>query len=187
MSTTLIFAELLIIGLQATVWLALAVVATSGLRWADLAAVSIGSGWQPVILAVALAFVYSIGILVDRIADLVFWPWDRSLKAKYIPESPDPVLVLRAEIGDENKALSEHLQYTRSRMRIVRASALNFALITLLACVVVRPLEAPRWAALIVFFGSGLVAASVYAWTNLTKTYLLMVKASYLRRGRPVS
>jgi|YNPNPStandDraft_1061719.scaffolds.fasta_scaffold104357_2 hypothetical protein len=184
MSTTLLFAELLIIGLQATIWLSLIVVNIWGYKWLSaLQAVGL-SDWQTVIVVLALSFVYVLGIIIDRVADLIFSGWDKRIREKIIPNAPLPIAVMRFELGKDNEYLNRQFEYTRSRMRIARASSVNFSLITLLAIqfVLLHLQGNPGQIGYLIFlsvFGSFLVCTTLYSWYKLERTYFGLVRANY--------
>lgn len=184
MSTTLLFAELLIIGLQATIWLSLLIVNIWGYRWLSTIQAIGFSDWQTVIVVLALSFVYVLGIIIDRVADLFFSGWDKRIREKIIPNAPLPIAVMRFELGKDNEYLNRQFEYTRSRMRIARASSINFALIILLAILfVLNHLQGdPGQVGYLIFllvFGSFLVCATLYTWHKLERTYFELVKANY--------
>ena len=69
MATTAIFAEILIIGLEAVVWLALLVASIFG---TDIVPIQGLKDWQYLIILFVVAIAYVLGILVDRVADTAF-------------------------------------------------------------------------------------------------------------------
>ena len=69
MATTAIFAEILIIGLQAGVWLALLVASIFGTEFVPIQGLG---DWQYLIILFVVAIAYVLGILIDRAADTVF-------------------------------------------------------------------------------------------------------------------
>jgi len=184
MSTTLLFAELLIIGLQATIWLSLLIVDIWGYKWLS-AFQNIGlSDWQTVIVVLALSFIYVLGIIFDRVADLVFSGWDKRIRDKIIPNAPLPIAVMRFELGKDNEYLNRQFEYTRSRIRIARASAINFTLTTFLAIlfILIHLKGNPAQVGYLIFLfvlGSFLVGATIYTWHKLERTYFGLVKANY--------
>jgi hypothetical protein len=126
MNTTLIFAELLIIGLQASIWLFLVVLAIFGTNWIQGLATFGIADWQTVIVVVAISIVYVLGVIVDRLADLVFTRWDIKIREQTYPNAPLTLGVMRFQLGKDNEYLNRQFEYTRSRMRIARASSLIF-------------------------------------------------------------
>jgi hypothetical protein len=69
MATTAMFIEILIIGLQAVVWLALLAASIFGTKSVQLQNLS---DWETLIVVLVFAIAYVLGILVDRLADTVF-------------------------------------------------------------------------------------------------------------------
>ena len=81
MTTTAIFAELLVTGLQAIVWLVLASLSVAGLTWIDVGTVATRfKDWASLISVFVLGFAYALGIIVDRVADSLFYPMDKGLR-----------------------------------------------------------------------------------------------------------
>ena len=62
MSTTLLFVELLIAGIQVVVWLVLLVLCVFGYQWAAALPFTLLSEWQALIAVIVLSFVYVLGI-----------------------------------------------------------------------------------------------------------------------------
>ena len=78
MSTTDLFVELIVIGIGAALWLSLLVFTVFGTNWVSAEAMS-----SLLALIPLAATVYVLGIVVDRIADIVFnWLWDQRMRRK---------------------------------------------------------------------------------------------------------
>jgi hypothetical protein len=185
MSTTLLFVELLIAGTQVSVWLALLLVTLFGYSWIPLQRVA---DWQNIMLVLFLTFSYTLGVVFDRLADSVFEPWNRHLKDKFIPNPPLPIVVMRFEVGKDNKYLNNQFEYTRSRMRIARASAINAVLIAIIgtAFALVRvdgTTSGQKTGLCAATLAVGMCIASLcaFAWRNMMRTYLELVKVNYER------
>ena len=184
MNTTLLFAELLIIGLQASLWLFLLALLSFGVNWLQsLKAIGLAD-WQTVIVVVALSIVYVIGIIVDRLADLVFSSWDKRIRDSIIPKAPVPIAVMRFQLGKDNEYLNRQFEYTRTRMRISRASILNFALSTVFGVWLIfqqlsNSADKTRFVVIILSFGLLLTLSAVYTWQKLTRTYFGLVKSNW--------
>ncbi|HEX6902135.1 MAG TPA: hypothetical protein VF789_20635 [Thermoanaerobaculia bacterium] len=134
MSTTAIFVELLVIGIQTALWVML-VVATfqpEVIHPPEL------SKWEGLITAGAFAVCYSLGILVDRIADLIFVaarPKDVIDSAQWIKRwrnriSNEKIDTSALALAFKEGKASEYLDYFRSRIRITRALSVNALLAT---------------------------------------------------------
>ena len=185
MNTTLLFAELLIIGLQASVWLFFMALVIFGVNWFQFLT-SVGlADWQTVIVVVALSVIYVIGIIIDRLADLAFTAWDKKMRNKFFPNAPFPIGVMRFQLGKDNEYLNRQFEYTRSRMRISRASILNFALTTIFGVWLIFQLQFPSPAEKTKFIvtalcgGILLTISALYTWHRLTQTYITLVKSNW--------
>lgn len=183
MDTTLLFAGLLIAGTQVFVWLFMLILTLFGYSWIQVQGVA---DWQNVAVILFLAFSYALGVVFDRFADSIFEPWNRHLKNKAIPNPLLPIAVMVFEVGKDNEFLAHQFQYTRSRMRIARASTINMGLITIIAIVFVlvriqgmANSDKIGLCVAMLIIGACIVSLCAYAWRKLMETYLELVKASY--------
>ena len=136
MATTALFVEILIVGLQATAWLAGLVIAFTGpppWTWAQV------KDGVPLLTLGLLAAAYMFGILVDRAADSAYGAIRRGLRRLGIvrPDRPRPAAVsaMRLWIMKESDGISKFIDYQRTRVRIARATALNLLVATPVATV----------------------------------------------------
>jgi hypothetical protein len=188
MSTTLLFAELLIAGFEVVVWFVILVFTVFGYDWVFKVQTQIFSDWQILISVVALAFVYVLGILFDRFADMIFSKWDRAISKRIFGEEAAIVFaVKRFQISKENEYLHYQFEYTRSRQRIARASALNFAITTVLAFVFVATrLQGSSYYATLLWFiaivGIFLTVLAIITWYKLINSYCKLIKISVANR-----
>jgi hypothetical protein len=166
--TIAVFAEILIVGLQAAVWVLLTILAIFGNNWLDLAELK---DWETLVTVLILAAAYVLGVLMDRIADSIIGglgpgrQWARTR--------------LDVLSGARSEDLIRSLEYLRSRVRIARGTSLNFFLIALatLAFGLTRTsaLKSPPGIGLLLasvamLFGVSFV--SFFIWTRLEKSYL---------------
>lgn len=184
MSTTLLFVELLIAGIQVVVWFVLLILTVFGYEWIFAFPAEALRDWQLLITAVILSFVYVLGILFDRLADLMFSKWDRSIGRQRFPDAPHSFSVVRFQITKDNEYLNHQFEYTRSRLRIARASSLNFALTTILGLVFVatRLQGAENYSKLLIFIavsGIFLTSLAIITWYYLVKSYFGLIRANY--------
>ena len=165
MATTAVFAEILLVGVQALIWIALAAMIVVGpekvtaLEWEAL------DSWSALLSFVALGLAYAAGVVVDKLADVFFEALVRPLLVgKKDPEHGKKRLFVRLHGGD----MTTFLDYVRNRLRIARATALNIALITGFAAWLV-----PGGAAkvLVACFGISAFGLTVFAWTQLDATW----------------
>ena len=73
MTSTAIFAEILVVGLQATVWLTLLCLWIADVNGIPVGSITARLGrlkeWATLITTFVLGFAYTLGIIVDRLAD----------------------------------------------------------------------------------------------------------------------
>jgi len=136
MTTTALMVEVLIVGVQTAIWILLSLGAIFGHRWLlDLKAIM--KGWELPGAIAALGVVYTLGVFVDRVADVLFIlirPHDVLLRSRWISRHAragghDQRMALRAY----EKRTVQFLEQVRSRVRIARASVVNIPLITVTA------------------------------------------------------
>jgi hypothetical protein len=146
MSTTVVFAELLVIGIQTAVWVALLVASLEPALFRHLDLESLRE-WEGLVTAALFALFYSLGVLVDRLADvlaLTIRPSEQMGKIGWLTSAQSALSRRKQEKGapiklvelafKEGKAL-EYLDYFRSRIRLTRALTINSILTTLSAIV----------------------------------------------------
>jgi hypothetical protein len=163
-----VFVELLVTGVQAFVWIALLIVTIFGKGWVS---VKTEPGFEVVLIAIALAFAYALGILIDRVADWIFRPFDNRLRGKNREQPTE----WRLEVLARYPELAKDLAYSRGRSRIARATSLNVTLITAagLAFLWVRtsfPPPGGAWQVVAgVLLGLGLAVLAFFTWLSITK------------------
>jgi hypothetical protein len=182
MATTAIFAEILIVGLQATVWVALLVITILGPRQIDLAKLT---DWSTLITAFVLAIAYTLGIVVDRVTDSVFDPWDQAVRKDNLSASLPSVHRMRLCIMSEGAGVAAFLDYVRSRVRIARSTAFNVALI-ISAAILLQVTRPEMMAGLsqgnlyaLAAFGIGVFILAVFTWERTSRTYYWRVEEAY--------
>lgn len=131
MSTTAIFVELLIIGIHAAMWIGFLVVTFLPTSFAlDLSELA---KWNALVTMAILAICYSLGILVDRLADTFFGllrPGKILLSSRVIRRLHGRFTRLSSEVTPFELAIREGkafevFSYYRSRIRITRSLAIN--------------------------------------------------------------
>ena len=176
MNTTNLFVELIVIGVGALAWLTLLVLALFGWEWVPTTQVFSTVGLVPI-----LSLIYVLGVVSDRIADLLFDRlWERDLRKTRFLEVAD-YHAARRQILTRSERLSEVLEYMRSRLRICRGWALNSVLIAVALNLFIRlRLSQYPSALLLSLFGTAAIllfaAASWYTWRSLTVTEYRKVK-----------
>jgi len=181
MNTTVLFVELLIIGFQGGIWILFLILSVFGYKWL-LGLQSTGiSDWQTLITIFLLSMLYVLGIIIDRTADAIFSGWSKRIKKRVFPDSDAPTSAIR--FGFTNEYLNRQIEYTRTRMRIARASSVNFALTTIFAVVFIATqlqgisdTERLRYLAFTLIFGIALAITAIVIWKSLTRGYYETVK-----------
>ncbi len=185
MTSTAIFAEILVVGLQATVWLALLCLLIADQNGVHVGAITARlSGlkeWAALITTFVIGFAYTLGIIVDRIADSL-WSWINGVlisKADDSNKKPGPsVAKKRLEVMSKDDGLTKFLEYIRSRMRIARSTSLNLVLATVAAALLARH-SGSLWVLTIIGSGSVLVIISAYVSRRIGKTYDKRLNQAY--------
>lgn len=143
--------------------------------------------WQTLIVILLLSFLYVVGIIVDRVADTIFSKWEYRIAKEGFPERKKPLVVLRFETSKDDEHLNRQYEYNRSRMRISRSSAINFALTTIfaLSLVIIHGQGLPnvlKWNLVLAIFllGTMLSLFAIYAWRKLMRGYVGMIRDNYL-------
>ena len=132
MNTTLIFAELLVIGAEGMIWITLLFISVFGIAPLENF-MSYFKDWQGGVYFTALALVYVLGVILDRFADSVFRNQENQVGQDIAGDLPEKIVVIRYSLGTENNYLNQQLEYTRTRMRIARASTINLPLTAFIA------------------------------------------------------
>lgn len=140
MSTTALFAEVLVIGIQASGWVLLLLLAWVGpdgaYLWTQVAKESI-QGFEPLVTLGLLAGAYALGIITDSFAILMYYLLrpDRHLQkiAWLSQRMTRRYSDARLEVHFKENQLTLFFGYMRMRIRIVRGAAFN--LIATAVCV----------------------------------------------------
>lgn len=181
MNTTLLFVEIFIAGLQGLVWLSLLILNLTGYNWLLNVKFTELGDWSFLISALIFSFSYSLGIVLDRLANLLFSAWENKIQKKYAPKETQSFAYMRYQL--ENESLTKQLEYSRTRLRIARSSALNHLLITIFSVGLIQKFDfldkalqtKYEWTA--GFIGIAVVALFVAAWYSLSDTnFRLIVK-----------
>lgn len=180
MTTTNVFAELLIIGVETLAWFALLIFCLFGYGWVEF------SVFNNLAIAIPLAALsYVAGIIMDRVSDALLAGADHKIRRSVMGDSgAQSFAALRIYILAQSPYLSADLDYLRSRLRIMRSSLLNFSLLAIIGAAFVLnrlPITLPtRYTATATVFLSGIVLASLshYAWRASSITYYLRLQTA---------
>jgi hypothetical protein len=181
MSTTALFIELLITGVQAAIWLTLLILCLLGFDWINPERLK---GFELTLTVVLLPIIYPAGVFIDNLADRLFRPWELKIREPYNLKKTQTALTLLMRTKDQS--LASHFSYIRSRIRISRSSAFNFALMTIasVAFTVVRLRSVPKfpfWRTLLleIIVGSSLTALASLAWLHINHSFFKWVVKGY--------
>ena len=138
MSTTAIFFELLIIGLQAGGWICLVGLSFGIPEISDAQREMLGDYSELASLAV-VACSYSLGLVIDRGADTVLHfltPLKALLRIPFVAKARERILSertpdCRLRIAFREGKATEFLLYFRSRLRVLRGTTVNAAIYTI--------------------------------------------------------
>jgi hypothetical protein len=181
MSTTALFIELLITGVQAAIWLALLILCLLGFDWINPERLK---GFEVLLAVVLLPIVYPAGVFIDNLADRLFRPWELKIREAYNLKKTQTALTLLMRTKDQS--LASHFSYIRSRIRISRSSAFNFALMTVagvtFTAIRLRGVPGfPFWRTLLleIFIGLLLTALAALAWRNINHSFFKWIVKGY--------
>lgn len=121
MTTTALYVELIVIGVQVEAWMF--ILANAFLRISFEFFELVTDNAFIVILALVPAYV--LGMMFDRFADKIFYRKELKIKEKSGLHVSSSLLV------EETPKMHEFQLYTRSKYRVLRASTLNLPLITI--------------------------------------------------------
>jgi len=182
MNTTSIFVELLVIGFHTLTWIGLLIITIIGYRSINLEKLLSINLALPI-----LAMTYVLGVAIDRLSDMVFLPCDHRLRDKEKLKAFPEFLIMRFYILGKSKDIYAQLEYTRSRLRIMRAATLNFVALSVVSTFFVWfqlgnvfSFQTRVATCILVLVVGGLLAYISYkSWVVLTKTYIKNTIAAY--------
>jgi hypothetical protein len=197
MTTTAVFAEMLVAGIEAMVWIVLITLAIAKPSKAAIGALVSLKDWAALITAIILAIAYGIGIVIDRASDSFFnkikimvesdsktsneaKPADKEHaearkkeRAEARNKEDAHVLLLRLRVLARSDKVTDFIEYIRSRIRVARSTAVNLGLTTiateafLLRCTHASPSKIAAFVLLL----SGLTILAVFAAIRIRKAY----------------
>jgi len=184
MSTTALFVELLIVGLESLVWISLFLSAFFGIDWL-LGLINVFEKAGLFITIVLVGFAYLTGILLDELFDSVTGWWSNRIKFSIHEKGLPKMWDMQAYIFGKSKEATEQLGYIRTRVRIMRSSIFNFGLIGIGALLFVNnqissanyPVSRINWVVGII--GLLLVGITSFIYWRLEKAYWFRVMGIY--------
>ncbi|RPJ79753.1 MAG: hypothetical protein EHM20_00435 [Alphaproteobacteria bacterium] len=184
MSTTALFIELLVIGLEALAWIALLIGIFFGLDWITSLGVAFekASGFTTVVV---IGIAYLIGIIVDEICDALVSPWTNRIRSSVREKGHPEMWDMQSYVLTYSKEVTEQLGYVRSRIRITRSSIFNLGLIGILAIVFISkqvsiPVDAKSSLILFVAITSVvIVGMTIFVYWRTELSYWLRTRSVY--------
>ena len=115
MTTTALYVELIVIGVQVELWMLILV----DIFYRGVVKSLIGFADNAFIIIAALIPAYVLGMIFDRIADRVFYRRERKIKKDSGLQTSSSILI------EETPKMHEFQLYSRSKYRVLRATTLN--------------------------------------------------------------
>lgn len=184
MSTTTLFVELVIIGLEVIVWLMLLISSIFGITWfLPISTVFDKANLFMSLLTFSVAYV--LGIIFDEIYDFFIRPWENRIQKQLQDAGHPKMWDMQAYIFSHSDEATSQLHYVRARLRILRASIFNIALIALFTILFLWqqfPTTNPIRSSLMIFTGAIgiiLVGLTVFVYQRIVVSYWLRLRSIY--------
>lgn len=181
MNTTNLFVELFVIGIGAAVWILLLLFSVLGYAWVDFDTLRSWNALLPIV-----AFIYVLGIVVDRIADTLLRKPDRRLRDRAFAGAEKDYHYVRTYVFYYSEKFKDIFDYSRSKLRICRAWIFNFALNGIATVVLVwtripEPPVLPKWLLSVLALSAGALLAfgSWHTWYRLTNNFYVRLLHAY--------
>lgn len=186
MTTTAVFAEMLVAGIEALIWIALLALAifcpkvgNSSIA-IDVHLLKALKDWATLATTIVLAVAYGVGVVVDRVADSIF--------SEIFGDSCD-VSLLRLLVLARSDKVTDFLEYIRSRIRVARSTTINLAVTTIVVPVFLtrctQASDCRKLAAVVVL--TALTLASAFAGIRINETYDKRIRQAAVMRFRKPS
>lgn len=195
MTTTAVFAEIITVGMQTLAWIALAVWVIAS--WGDDANqcevciknwLSVASHWAALMSVFVLAMAYTVGVIVDRVADTLLRKlaklaklackmarWFKAGSAKKtkrkagVETSRPDIAIMRLTVRYKGGQLNGFFEYVRSRLRIARSTVLNIVMGGIVASFAFR--GSSRGLTIVIVASVVALAAAIYTWARIKRVY----------------
>lgn len=185
MSSTAMFIELLVVGFEALIWIALLIGTLFGVDWVP-SLQDIFAHAEILVTAILIGLAYLLGIIIDAITDAILEKWEVRIVRSVQGEKKVSKLDMLTHAISTIESARAVLRYPRSRIRILRSSMFNLGLISVGAlCLLwtrfsVQSSLRTGLTLFIVTAGLILTGASVYAYWHLEGFYWELVNSFYL-------
>ena len=135
MSTTAAILELLVIGIQSLIWLAMLIVAIFGPNWLPKDFLLLYKDYLGII---GLSFAYPLGVMIDEFADeVVFGRIYRKLRDAKLGGPKMFELMMETQVAP----VRMYFDYSRTKIRLVRSTCVNFWMGAVVGAVLVVRLQ----------------------------------------------
>lgn len=175
MEFTQLYIEMVIIGLEASIWIYTSFLDISGNKIFD----GISRITDSFALSVFLiGILYVIGIVMDGIANIIFQNNENKIRQKSGLQAKSTIL-----IWQETEQAKKYFEYARSRIRILRSSVVNIPLISVTLIWYVFRFEYNRLFSLyILFLGAFFTVMAWMAFQKLLNSYYNKARVLELSR-----
>jgi hypothetical protein len=182
MNVTSLFAELIIIGCEALIWLVLLFCLFFGYDWLFNLLPKLEK--LEILVAVpVLGIAYILGIIVDELCDSFIEPWTAKLRNSLREEGQLDMWDMQALIFNKSQEGSMQLNYMKSRLRILRSSIYNFGITTCFCSILLitnQNIQNKGYYFIIaLLFGVALTCSTIYVYKRLTLAYWKRIKSLY--------
>jgi hypothetical protein len=174
MSTTQLFAELLVTGTGVVIWLAFLLAWGFRLSFQDITANATVFTLAPIV-----AVAYVLGIVMDRLGYSLFRGWERRLRGGIVDSKRTPPIEDRERyVLTNSEELGLQTTYNRSRLRICRSWVINFILIAVSSALWGYSLD-PNTALYLPAASVSLGLVTLFVWARLVTDHYRNILASY--------
>lgn len=121
MATTSLYVELIIIGLETMIWIASFSIWITDIKYISVIKEVIEKLPASIFM---LGILYILGLVFDRVADIVFSKVEKQMRTSSGLKARSSILIWKKSEQEE------YFSFTRSKIRILRASSINIPLFT---------------------------------------------------------
>lgn len=122
METTQLYIELIIIGLEGVIWMCAFLADILGNKITSVLANILDNFSSSLLL---IGILYVVGVLVDRLADIIFQKKEDDIRIRSGLHAKSSIIVWKKYNAEK------YAEYSRTRVRILRASILNLPMISI--------------------------------------------------------
>jgi len=158
MATTALIFEIIIIGFQVMVWIALSLSIFFGQTW--LQAFDRFSDWELIVSALLLGLSYTLGLIFNRVIEELFFRYSRV--RQLLDDLPEHPMVLRVRIWTQNAEAADRLEVWARECALLRATAVNAPLISIIGFILILKVWGFSW---LLFFIGLLVSTVITKYT----------------------